>query len=182
MPPLQIGCATDSCTYLTVCATKGCAWYSVLAVAPDTIEREILIDAPPRVVWSIVTEAEHLAGWFSDEAEIDLRSGGRMLLTWRGHGAYEGRVETVDPPRLLAFRWQTREGEFSEANSTLVVMTLEAEETGTRLRVVESGFATLPWPDNARARYADENSKGWLTELDELRDYVARTVGANSDR
>jgi len=151
-------------------------------VAPDTIEREILIDAPPRFVWSIVTEAEHLAGWFSDEAEIDLRSGGRMLLTWRGHGAYEGRVETVDPPRLLAFRWQTREGEFSEANSTLVVMTLEAEETGTRLRVVESGFATLPWPDNARARYAEENSKGWLTELDELRDYVARTVGANSDR
>ena len=151
-------------------------------MAPDTIEREILIDAPPRVVWSIVTEAKHLAGWFSDEAEIDLRSGGRMLLTWRGHGAYEGRVETVDPPRLLAFRWQTREGEFSEANSTLVVMTLEAEETGTRLRVVESGFATLPWPDNARARYADENSKGWLTELDELRDYVARTVGANSDR
>jgi uncharacterized protein YndB with AHSA1/START domain len=151
-------------------------------VAPDTIEREILIDAPPRVVWSIVTEAKHLAGWFSDEAEIDLRSGGRMLLTWRGHGTYAGRVETVDPPRLFAFRWQTREGEFSEANSTLVVMTLEAEETRTRLRVVESGFATLPLPDNARARYADENSKGWLTELDELRDYVARTVGANSDR
>ena len=153
-----------------------------LAVALDAIERETLIDAPPRVVWSIVTEARHLAGWFSDEAEIDLRPGGRMLLTWRGHGTYAGRVETVDPPRLFAFRWQTREGEFSGANSTLVVMTLEAEETGTRLRVVESGFATLPWADNARARYADENSKGWLTELDELRDYVARTVGANSDR
>ena len=155
---------------------------SVLLVVPDAIEREILIDAPSRVVWSIVTEAQHLAGWFSDEAEIDLRSGGRMLLTWRGHAAYEGRVETVDPPRLFAFRWQTREGEFSETNSTLVVMTLEAEETGTRLRVVESGFATLPWPDEARARYVDENSKGWLTELDELRDYVARMVGATSDR
>ena len=105
-----------------------------------------------------------------------------MLLTWRGHGTYEGRVETVDPPRLLTFRWQTREREFSETNSTLVVMTLEAEETGTRLRVVESGFATLPLPDDARARYADENAKGWLTELDELRDYVARMVGASSDR
>src|SRR5690348_8562481 len=106
-------------------------------VVPDTIRREILIDAPPRVVWSIVTEPQHLAGWFSDEAEIDLRPGGRMLLTWREHGAYEGRVETVEPPRLLAFRWQTRERQFSETNSTLVVMTLEAEETGTRLRIVE---------------------------------------------
>ena len=99
-------------------------------MVPDAIEREIVIDAPPSVVWSIVTEAQHLAGWFSDEAEIDLRPGGRMLLTWRGHGTYEGRVETVDPPRLFAFRWQTREGEFSETNSTLVVMTLEAEEDG----------------------------------------------------
>ena len=82
-------------------------------MVPDAIEREIFIDAPPSVVWSIVTAAEHVAGWFSDEAEIDLRSGGRMLLTWRQHGTYEGRVETVDPPRVFAFRWQTREGEFS---------------------------------------------------------------------
>ena len=100
---------------------------TVLAVVPDTIEREILIDAPPGVVWSIVTEAQQVAGWFSDEAEIDLRPGGRMLLTWRRHGTYEGRVETVDPPLRFAFRWQTREGEFSETNSTLVVMTLQAE-------------------------------------------------------
>jgi uncharacterized protein YndB with AHSA1/START domain len=142
-------------------------------VAPDAIEREIVIDAPPGVVWPIVTEAQHMGRWFSDEAEIDLRPGGRMLLTWHGHGTYEGRVETVDPPKVFAFRWQTREGELSEASSTLVVMTLEAEESGTRLRVVESGFATLPWPDDARARYADENSAGWLTELEELRAYVA---------
>jgi uncharacterized protein YndB with AHSA1/START domain len=151
-------------------------------VVPDAIEREIVIDAPRCVVWSIVTEAQHLAGWFSDEAEIDLRPGGRILLTWRGHGTYEGHVETVDPPRLFAFRWQTRQGEFSETNSTLVVMTLEAEEMRTRLRVVESGFATLPFPDDARARYADENSKGWLTELEELRDLAARVVAANRDR
>ena len=146
---------------------------------PDTIEREIVIDALPSVVWSIVTEAQHLARWLSDEAEIDLRSGGRLVLTWRGHGTYEGRVETVDPPRVFAFRWQTREGEFSETNSTLVTMTLNAEEAGTRLRVVESGFATLPWPDDARDRYADENAKGWLTELGELRDYVTQVANAN---
>ena len=103
---------------------------TVLHVAPDAIEREIVIEAPPGVVWSIVTEAEHLAGWFSDEAEIDLRPGGRLLLTWHAHGTYEGRVETVDPQRAFAFRWQTREGDFSEANSTLVTMTLAAEEGG----------------------------------------------------
>jgi uncharacterized protein YndB with AHSA1/START domain len=155
---------------------------SVPHVVPDAIDREIVIDAPPSVVWSIVTDAQHLAGWFSDEAEIDLRSGGRMLLTWRAHGTYEGRVETVDPPHRFAFRWQTREGAFSETNSTLVVMTLEPEETGTRLRVVESGFTMLPWSDDVRARYAAENSRGWLTELQELRDYSAQVAAANRDR
>jgi uncharacterized protein YndB with AHSA1/START domain len=143
-------------------------------MVPDAIEREILIDAPPGVVWSIVTEAQHVAGWFSDDAELDLRVGGRMLLTWREHGVYEGRVEIVDPPHVFAFRWQTRKGAFSESNSTLVVMTLEVEGPGTRLRVVESGFAALPWSDDECASYAAENSRGWVAELDELRDHVAR--------
>ena len=151
-------------------------------MVPDAIEREIVIDAPPGVVWSIVTEARYVAGWFSDEAEIDLRPDGRMLLTWHEHGAYEGRVEKVDPPRLFAFRWQTRAAEFSETVSTLVVMTLEPEGTGTRLRVVESGFATLPWPEDMRARYADENRNGWLAELEELREYAARVVAVGPDR
>ena len=63
----------------------------VAVVVPNAITREIDIDAPPDVVWAIVTEARHLAGWFSDEAEIDLRPGGAMVLTWRGHGTYEAR-------------------------------------------------------------------------------------------
>ena len=97
-------------------------------MAPDTISREIDIDAPPDVVWTILTEARHLAGWFSDEAEIDLRPGGAMLLTWHGHGTYRGRVETVEPPHTFAFRWVLREGLDPEpGSSTLVVMTLTAE-------------------------------------------------------
>ena len=62
------------------------------------------------------------------------------------------------------------------------MITLEAEDSGTRLRVVESGFATLPWSDDARGRYADENAKGWRTELDELRDYAAQAIAVHRDR
>ena len=64
---------------------------------PDGISREIVIDAAPPVVWAIVTEPRHVARWFSDEAQIDLRPGGAMLLTWHGHGTYRGRVEAVRP-------------------------------------------------------------------------------------
>jgi uncharacterized protein YndB with AHSA1/START domain len=141
-------------------------------VVPDAITREVVIDAPPERVWAIVTEAEHLARWFSDEAEIDLRPGGAMRLTWHRHGSYAARVETVEAPRTFAFRWLRREP--GVAGSTLVVMTLTPEGAGTRLQVVESGFADLPWPDDERARHADENRVGWGVELDELRAYAER--------
>jgi uncharacterized protein YndB with AHSA1/START domain len=150
------------------------------SVIPDTISREVDIDAPPDVVWQILTEARHLAGWFSDEAEIDLRPGGAMLLTWHGHGTYRARVERVEPPHTFAFRWVLREGaEPTRGSSTLVVMTLTRVEAGTRLRVIESGFAGLAWPEHERARYAAQNAKGWIVELDELRAYAAQPAGSH---
>ena len=152
-------------------------------MVPDTISREIDIDAPPDVVWAIVTEARHLAGWFSDEAEIDLRPGGAMLLTWHGHGSYRARVETVEPPHTFAFRWVMREGvEPVQGSSTLVVMTLTPEGAGTRLQVVETGFSDLAWPEDERVRYAGENAKGWIAELDELRAYAARATRSHGTR
>jgi len=90
-------------------------------VVPDRISREVVIDAPPEKVWTIVTKPRHVARWFSDEAEIDLQPGGAMLLTWHGHGAYRGRVDLVDPPRRFAFRWLRREdNEPGDGTSTLV--------------------------------------------------------------
>lgn len=148
-------------------------------MVPDAITREVEIDAPQDVVWEIVTEARHLAGWFSDEAEIDLRPGGAMLLTWHGYGVYRARIERVEPPHTFAFRWVLRDGEEPvTGGSTLVVMTLTPAGTGTRLTVVESGFSDLAWPEQERARYAGQNADGWLRELDELRSYAGRATGA----
>jgi uncharacterized protein YndB with AHSA1/START domain len=155
----------------------------VTAVVPDAITREIEIEAPPDVVWGIVTEARHLAGWFSDEAEIDLRPGGLMLLTWHGHGVYRARIEVVEPPRTFAFRWVLRDGEEpAVGGSTLVVMTLIPTDAGTRLKVVESGFSDLTWPEHERAWYAGQNADGWIRELDELRGYAARATGSRDAR
>jgi len=146
-----------------------------VSAIPDSISRDVLIDAPLERVWAIVTEPRHVARWFSDEAEIDLQPGGAMLLTWHRLGAYRGRVEAVEPPRRFAFRWLRREdNEPGEGTSTLVEMTLTREGPGTRLRVVESGFRELSWPEDDQARYADENARGWIVELDELRDYASR--------
>ena len=74
-------------------------------MVPDRIESEVLIEAPVDVVWSIVTEAEHVGKWFSDSAEIELEPGGKVVLTWDEHGSFPGRVERVEPPRFISFRW-----------------------------------------------------------------------------
>jgi hypothetical protein len=45
-------------------------------VVPNSIEREVLIDAPVQLVRSIVTEPAHVGRWLGDAAQIDRRPGG----------------------------------------------------------------------------------------------------------
>jgi uncharacterized protein YndB with AHSA1/START domain len=132
-----------------------------------------LIDAPPGVVWEVITEAEHISGWFSDSVEIDLRPGGRIVLVWLGNHTEHGVVEQVDPPHRFSFRWiRGSEHEATDANSTLVEFDLTPEDGGTNLRVVETGFATLAWPEERRREELESHSRGWEQELGELGDYV----------
>jgi len=152
-------------------------------MVPDRIESEVLIEAPVDVVWSIVTEAEHVGKWFSDSAEIELEPGGKAVLNWDEYGTRLGRVERVEPPRFISFRWARPAGaEPTEGNSTLVEFTLSAEGEGTRLQVVESGFRELDGTDEEKAEYAEGNTRSWAKELGELREYVSEHVGAPARR
>jgi hypothetical protein len=54
---------------------------------------------------------------------------------------------------------------------TRVEFTLEPHPEGTRLRLVESGFASLP--PEARGGCHQRNTRGWQRELGELAQYVA---------
>jgi uncharacterized protein YndB with AHSA1/START domain len=147
----------------------------------DSIEREVVIDAPVDRVWELVTEAEHLGRWFGDAgAEVDLRPGGAMELRWSEYGSSRGRVESVERPRLFAFRWAPFKdpagADPTDGNSTRVEFTLSAEGQGTRLRVVESGFESLATSDEQRRKNLDGNTEGWRAELDELQQYAAKVA------
>jgi uncharacterized protein YndB with AHSA1/START domain len=151
-------------------------------MVPQRIEREILIDAPVEVVWAVVTEPEHIRGWFSDSVDLDLRPGGEAVLHWNGHGTVHGRVERVEPPHFFSFRWVVHAGQdLAQDNSTLVEFSLSAEGDSTRLTVVESGFRDLAGPDDEKQRHFDSHSRGWELELGELGEYLrqrTRTPGA----
>jgi uncharacterized protein YndB with AHSA1/START domain len=150
-------------------------------MVPDQIERETVINAPVERVWELITDAEHLGRWFGDAgAEIDLRPGGAMVLRWEGHGTSRARVVAVEPRTRFSYRWApfTDPGgeEPVEGNSTLVEFTLEPEGDGTRLRVVESGFASLSTSEEQRTKNLEANTEGWESETGELREYAEKAA------
>ena len=54
---------------------------------PDRIERTVELAHPPATVWAALTTAEGLAGWFGNEAAIDLRPGGAAWMREAGDQA-----------------------------------------------------------------------------------------------
>jgi uncharacterized protein YndB with AHSA1/START domain len=137
---------------------------------PDRIERTIELAHPPSKVWTALTTAEGLGEWFGDEATIDLRPGGAAQLRWDRGLTVEVRVELVEEPIVFGFTWQLPNLPEDDPRRTYVEFTLEACGTGTRLRVVETGFAQLP-QDAYRDEY-DSHVRGWARELGELAAYV----------
>lgn len=146
---------------------------------PQRIARDVLIEAPIEVVWAVVTEPEHISGWFSDSIELDLRPGGEAALRWDGQGTVRGRVERVEPPHFFSFRWVIGQPgqDATDGNSTLVEFRLGAEDESTRLTVVESGFRDLVGPEDENQRQYEDHEQGWNKELGELVEYVRRRGG-----
>ena len=137
---------------------------------PDRIERTVEIAHPPAEVWAALTTAAGLGAWFGQEATIDLRPGGAQVR-WTGEGfTADMRVERVEEPAVFGFTWPISGLPADDPRRTYVEFTLEPAGAGTRLTVVESGFAQLP--DDAHAKAYDGNTDGWARELAELVGYL----------
>ena len=137
---------------------------------PDRIERTVEIAHPPAKVWAAITTAEGLSAWFGQEVRIDLRPGGSAWMKWdNGHTA-DMRVERVEEPTVFGFTWHIYGLPEDDPRRTYVEFTLQSADAGTRLTVVESGFAQLP-EDAYRTAYHG-NTQGWASELGELADYL----------
>ncbi|HEY8582582.1 MAG TPA: SRPBCC family protein [Capillimicrobium sp.] len=146
---------------------------------PDRIEQETTIAAPIERVWDVLTTAEHIGSWFSDAgADVDLRPGGTVVLRWEEHGTAVCRLERVEPPRALTWRWAASDapepqGEPVPGQSTLVEFTLAEVDGGTLLRVVESGFEALDARSaEQRAFLYEGNVEGWEIQLGRIGRYA----------
>jgi uncharacterized protein YndB with AHSA1/START domain len=137
---------------------------------PDRIERTVELPHPPGKVWAALTTAEGLAAWFGDTAAIDLRPGGAARMTWASGHETNMRVERVEEPTVFAFTWQIERLPKDDPRRTYVEFTLEPAGAGTRLTVVETGFAQLS--EDTRRQVYDDHTEGWGSELGELASYL----------
>ena len=137
---------------------------------PDRIERSIDLPHPPSAVWAALTTPDGLSAWFGDRATIDLRPGGAGQMTFKSGVTVDMRVERVEEPAVFGFTWRVPELPRDDPRRTYVEFTLAAQGAGTRLRMVETGFAQLP--DESRRKTYDRHVEGWASELAELAGYL----------
>jgi uncharacterized protein YndB with AHSA1/START domain len=139
-------------------------------VFPDRIERTVTLTRAPDEVWQALTTAEGLSAWFGQRASIDLRPGGTATMTFAGGVIVDMGIERVEEPTVFAYTWRLPDLPEDDPRRTYVEFTLEPAGDGTRLRVVETGFAQLPL-DTRRETY-DSHSEGWTRELAELVEHL----------
>lgn len=142
---------------------------SVIDEDAFTVRRTIRIAAPVEKVWTAVTEQEHISRWFGRTVLDGVGPGAQGTITFPDYGAVPLRVEAMDAPRMVSYRWGNDDaaGQLPDAiddRSTVFTFTLEPVSDGTQLTVVETGFDHTSDP---AANMAD-HAEGWVSELDKL--------------
>jgi uncharacterized protein YndB with AHSA1/START domain len=145
----------------------------------DRIERNILLKAPRSRVWQALSNAEEFGNWFGVALKGKTFAAGQRVegqITHPGyeHVVWEVLIESVEPERLLSWRWHPAAIEpsvdYSKEPTTLVVFELKEVEGGTLLSVVESGFDSLP-PERRLDAFR-MNSGGWDEQMRRIESHV----------
>ena len=63
----------------------------------DSVKREIIVNAPLKQVWDALTKPEHLKRWYTKQAEIDFRVGGKGYMNHGWGATSEGIFTEIEP-------------------------------------------------------------------------------------
>lgn len=123
------------------------------------IRQQISIAASPRAVWSALTTAEGLTQWWVDQARVDARVGGRVVLSStddEGQTLEErGIFLDYTPTRRIEIAWDTIG---QQPRASRVQFQLARAGGETRVSVVLSGGQALDDDDIFAAMTRDLKS------------------------
>ena len=140
----------------------------------NTRNLEVEIDIAARVdaVWEALIHAEQVAQWFAPYVQGEPGEGGHLAIGWGAPDALM-RMDFTEwrEGEYLRTTWQA--GPADDRRDCPVEFWLTATETGTRLRLVHSGFLSdASWDDEF-----DSHGRGWAVELRHLRYYLETQAG-----
>jgi uncharacterized protein YndB with AHSA1/START domain len=117
------------------------------------VEREIELACAPDEAWRWWTQPERLVRWMGSTAEIDLRPGGAIRVTYGNGAVMSGAIVRVEAPLALDLTWGWEDpAELVRPGGSRVEVRFEATGAGTRVRVRH-----LDLPDGERSGHAE----GW---------------------
>ena len=123
---------------------------------------------PPEKVWRALTEPTLLAQWLLPAIDFRLERGARFTFRTDPVGGWDGivqgRMAEIVPREKLSYDWGVGD------MATVVTFTLTPTATGTRMRLVHSGFREDQKKNFGGARY------GWKLMGGKLIDLLARTA------
>jgi uncharacterized protein YndB with AHSA1/START domain len=146
----------------------------------DRIEREILLNATRARVWRALSDAEEFGRWFGASLGGQVFATGQWVrgkITIPGyeHLQFEALIVEMQAEQRFAYRWHPyahdANVDYSQEETTLVVIELHEADGGILLKVVESGFDKLP--AGRRIEALRMNSRGWEGQLRNIARHVA---------
>jgi uncharacterized protein YndB with AHSA1/START domain len=103
------------------------------------IEREVFVDAPPKLVFEFLVDAQLMARWIGSFQQIDPQPGGIFQVEVSPGNIARGQYTEVVPFRRVAFTWgwssQDPELAVLRPGTSLVEIELEPKSGGTLLRL-----------------------------------------------
>jgi len=125
-------------------------------MSDHVVTRSVVVPAPLGEAWDALVEPDQLEEWFADSVEAEeLAPDAEVSFRWDDGDQRDAVIEEVEAPSRLTFRWSDAEGQESR-----VAFSLDEEESGTRVTVIESGLT-----DRAAARRA-AGPQGWGPRLE----------------
>lgn len=110
-------------------------------------QREILIDAPPTLVWQLVATESGLRQWWGNPIHLEAKEGGRCE-EWRPARNqtthWQGVVTQYSPPYQLLITLRAQEPQADGQELTTISIALEAKGEQTRVHVTQRAFGAAP--------------------------------------
>ena len=138
------------------------------------IEKNVVIDASPEVVFKAITDPKELTNWFPDHAVLEPKLGGKVKFSfYKDKELKDGELECIPegtiiefiPNKKVSYTWhQPTIPDFPE---TVVTWELEGiADNKTRVKLLHTGFEP--------GKLFKQHDEGWSYFLNRLQSYCKK--------